>query len=149
MPSSDPSRSWQHHLEDHREIHRLVEEIGRALAERSKSIDQISHDLAQLADRLLKHFADEEHGGYLTAALEHAPRLFERANALMAQHPLMSRQARELTTVTAQAAFGADEPWWEETLRRFLEFKAELFEHERRENELLLEAYHRDLGDTD
>ncbi len=149
MASSDPSHSWQHHLEEHREIHRLVEQIGRALAERSKSVEQISHDLAQLADRLVKHFAEEEEDGYFSAALEHAPRLFERANALMAQHPLMSRQAEDLSAAAAGAGNSADEQWWEETLECFLAFKKELFEHERCENELLLEAYHRDLGDTD
>jgi len=140
-------KAHQELIEQHRALNELLGHVNEALAERSGTIAEVSGLLARLGDMLVKHFESEEQGGYFAEALTHAPRLIARANALMAQHPKMTRYAREL----AGAADPDREPdlWWQQTRERFEAFRDELKQHESRENELLQEAYHRDLGSND
>ena len=134
-------------LERHRALNELMARIDRALEEKTSTVAEVSDLLAQLGDRLVKHFELEEEGGYFAEALTQAPRLISRANELMIQHPKMTRYAREL----AGAADPAQQPdlWWKQTRERFKAFQAELQKHESQENDLLQEAYNRDLGAND
>ena len=103
--------------------------------------------LAQLGDRLIKHFAIEEDGSYFGDALIHAPQLVSKANQLLAQHPKMCRQADRLLHEIQISPEGGD--WWERTRKLFLEFRQELLLHERHEDRLLQEAYGQDIGSHD
>ncbi len=135
-------------VRDHASLRKLLNTIEKTLDERSGTIDQISDLLGQLGDRLVKHFALEEDGGYFTEALLHAPQLVSKANALLAQHPKMSQKAKTLIeSLASPSSEGVD--WWEETRARFSAFREELLRHESFENRLLQEAYVRDLGAHD
>ncbi len=143
---SEPS-AFDKMLAEHRELRALLVRIEKALQERSASIAEVGDMIGQLADRLIRHFTNEEEGGYFAEALLQAPQLVARANALIAQHPKMCTKARQLVIdlSTAEKA----ERWWDDTAARFQEFKQELFKHEREEDRLLQEAYTDDLGSKD
>ena len=149
MNSHGPEyQAYQKLVRDHATLKNLLDRIEQTLTERSGTIDQIGDLLGKLGDRLVKHFALEEDGGYFAEALLHAPQLVSKANSLLAQHPKMSQQAKTLVE-DLKSRPAAGEEWWQETKARFSAFRAELLRHERSENGLLQEAYVRDLGAHD
>jgi hemerythrin len=144
---SSELEKFQKIQEEHRQLTSLLEQIESALAERSGPISDVVDLIGQLGHQLTKHFQTEEAGGYFAEALYDAPRLFDRANDLMLQHPKMTKSARKL----AEAADPDVEPdrWWEQTAQRFEAFRAELRNHEREEDRLIQEAFTRDIGSHD
>jgi hypothetical protein len=142
-----PSRAYQDVVEAQRLLRELLQQVEDSLASRTATIGAVSDLLARLGDELIKHFAMEEDGGYFADALLHAPQLVARANELLAQHPKMCGQAKN---VSADPHPGSDDAqWWQKTRERFRAFKAELLRHERSEDRLLQEAYLQDLGAND
>lgn len=146
-PNSPEFKAYQNLLEAHRGLKALIREIDEALGAQTRSIVEVSRLVARLGDQLVKHFAMEEDGGYFADALTHAPQLIARANALLAQHPMMRTQAKTILVDLGSAE--GQEHWWEETTQRFRAFKAELLRHEMREDKLLQEAYLQDIGSHD
>jgi hypothetical protein len=148
MNSSLPNpQTYDQILQQHRALHELLRQIDATLKARTATIQQISDLLAHLGDCLVRHFFDEEEGGYFSEALLHAPQLIARANELMAQHPKMCDRARDLVLQLEPGL--PSEDWWQQTQTRFDSFRAELLRHERGENHLIQEAYYRDLGPGD
>lgn len=143
---TDPPE-YEHVLAEHRELKDLMARIDRAFTERISSMEEVSDLLAQLGDRLVRHFSMEEEGGYFAEALTQAPRLVSRANELMAQHPKMCTRARDL--VLEIDPIRPKQDWWQTTRERFNAFRDELLKHEQREDLLIQEAYNRDLGAND
>ena len=141
-------KAYQENATRHRELKALLARIEQSLAERTATIDEVSDLLGQLGDRLVKHFAMEEDGGYFAEVLLHAPQLISKANALLAQHPKMCAQAKEIT-VEVSAREPAGDDWWEHTGELFRAFREELNRHEKQEDGLLQEAYSRDIGAND
>lgn len=133
--------------EAHRTLRNRLASIEEALEKRVTSISEVSDQLAQLADQLIKHFAGEEEGGYFVEALRDAPRLVSRANRLMLQHPKMTAEARQLAGVAdSDITPGL---WWQQTHEQFVAFKEELLKHEKKEDHLIQEALNRDIGSND
>ncbi len=148
MTSESPEfEKFQKIQEEHRQLASLLEQIESALTERSGPISDVVDLIGQLGHQLTKHFQSEEAGGYFEEALDEAPQLFERANALMLQHPKMTKSARKL----AEAADPDVDPdlWWEQTAQHFEALRVELKKHEREEDRLIQEAYTRDIGSND
>ncbi len=146
-PDSPKFRAYQAILAGHQELKTLLERIEQVLATRSQSIEETCHLLAQLGDRLVKHFALEEQEGYFEEAVQHAPQFVAKANRLLAQHPKMCSQAQSLVAEANDRSAQSD--WWETTHRLFLAFRDELLRHERAEDRLLQEAYNLDIGSHD
>lgn len=148
--SDDASDDLLHreNLARHQELKSLIARIGHALEQRTATVDEISEMLGRLGDRLVKHFAMEEDGGYFADALMHAPQLVSKANALLAQHPKMCSQARLLVQELPES-HESGEDWWSHTTSLFCAFREEIDRHEKQENVLLQEAYTQDLGATD
>lgn len=147
LPGSDPV-VFQEHVSQHRELRALLTRIDETLQRSSASIDEIGQLLGQLGDRLVHHFTCEEEGGYFAEALVHAPQLLAKANALLAQHPKMCVQAKNLT-VELQLGTAPNIDWRTRTAALFTAFRDELLRHEKQENVLLQEAYQRDIGIND
>jgi len=137
-PPADPH--YEMVLAQHQALKQLMKQIATMLGDRSGTVDEVGQLLGELGDKLVKHFALEESGGYFGEALLHAPRLVSRANDLMAQHPKMTAQAKGLVQ-TGDAATD----WWAETEKRFQAFSRELLLHEQSEDRLLQEAYTNDI----
>jgi hypothetical protein len=137
---------YQTVLEDHKELKSLLDKVQAALASRCVPVTEAVDQLALLGDRLVTHFALEEDGGYFSEALLRSPQLVVRANGLMAQHPKLCTQVRDLASVPVSMP---EDAWWAEASRRFAEFREELLRHERGEDILLQEAYVQDIGSHD
>ncbi len=146
-PDVPDSHTYDAILAGHQELKSLLARIDRALAERLGTIAEVSDLIAQLGDRLVRHFALEEHGGYFGDALVSAPQLVAKANQLLAQHPKMSGNANTLVLEIRQSP--QNEEWWSNTRRLFVAFRDALLQHERAEDRLLQEAYGLDLGSND
>ena len=129
--------------EEHQALKELLSRIETALADRCLTIAQVGDLLAELGDRLVKHFSMEETGGYLADFVTRAPQLVRRANELLAQHPKMAGRAQQL--VTLGSARSASQQWWDETQTRFAAFMQELLTHERLEDRLVQQAYTEDI----
>jgi len=148
MSSSSPEHEkFQKIQEQHRELKSLLRAIETALAERTGAVEDVSQLLGQLGHQLTKHFQSEEAGGYFAEALTDAPQLIDRANQLMVQHPKMTKSAQKLAgTVDPNTDPDA---WWQQTAERFHAFLAEFEKHEHDEDELIQEAFTRDIGAND
>jgi hypothetical protein len=141
-------RAYQENAARHRELKELLARIEQSLEERTATVDEVSDMLGLLGDRLVKHFAMEEDGGYFADVLVHAPQLISKANALLAQHPKMCAQAKGLALEIA-CREPTQPDWWQHTVELFRAFREELARHERQEDGLLQEAYTRDIGAND
>ena len=141
-------KAYQENAARHQELKALLARIEQGLEERTATVDEVSDMLGLLGDRLVKHFAMEEDGGYFADVLLHAPQLISKANALLAQHPKMCAQAKDLAAeISIRKQARPD--WWQHTVELFRAFREELTRHERQEDGLLQEAYTRDIGAND
>jgi hypothetical protein len=146
-PDMPDSHAYDAILAGHLELKSLLVQIDGALSERSGTIAEVSDLIAQLGDRLVKHFAMEEHGGYFGDALMSSPQLVAKANRLLAQHPKMCGDANTLLLEIRRSP--QTEAWWSNTRQLFIAFRDALLRHERSEDRLIQEAYGLDLGSSD
>ena len=110
----------------------------------------VTRRLWQLRDQLAMHFALENAFGYLAHVVEHAPRLCERAQRMVAEHDDLFLQLCDIIELSEEVSYheigarrGSD------VARAFFEFQRQFCAHERHENELLFDAFDDDLGDGD
>jgi len=101
----------------------------------------------ELEERLPRHFVDEERFGFLSTAIELAPRLSKRADTLRAEHHMLRDHLDALAFHVRDA--GADPARWKELEVACGAFAEQIAEHENREDELILEALSEDLGAAD
>jgi hypothetical protein len=85
--------------------------------------------------------------GYFEEAIEIAPRLADRAEALRNEHTVLFATIRQISDDGEDAiAHGQLPSLASQLVHRFREFDASLRQHESRETTLLLEAYDDDIG---
>ncbi len=85
-------------------------------------------------------------------ALERAPRLSKRAEQLYEQHEMLAEMLGELRDFVRHldpADVMPTNDWWQELARRFQTFGKQLLRHESDEDDLVQEAFTRDLGTCD
>lgn len=103
--------------------------------------------LAMLARRLPGHFAREEDGGYLSAALGEAPRYHESARVLQEQHAAFLEESSRLRQLVRRA--GGSVASWEELHVAWGHLAGALVAHEKAESEIIGAALLEDLGAGD
>jgi hypothetical protein len=141
-----------------RDIVALHDKLSRDLQELNvwlKEADEYGQpQFGQLGDRvrvirdvIAQHFAKEEEGGYMTAPLEAAPHLSDRAAALLADHPRLLAEFDRLTT--ALRACPVTYTRWSDAHRDVQQAIDHLHAHEHRENELWQEAFDTDMTTLD
>jgi CBS domain-containing protein len=112
-----------------------------ASADRWRAV--LARDLDKLSSMLAAHFQAEERNGYMSGVLERAPALAHQVEVLLRQHKEMREQFVQLNRAV-QGGQGLEAV--RDGLRRAL---AMLVHHEQQENELVQEAYQRDVGAGD
>lgn len=143
--------------EDHFELRDLLCKTDRAFEQRQRHRKprELVYLLLALQDRLALHFSLEEAYGYCEDALEVAPRLGSKAAALRAQHQTLFVDFCHLVDDAEQllapipmskGPAGKRRISLVQIAARYEQFREALDEHERREGELILEAYDDDLG---
>ena len=100
-----------------------------------------------MSESVLDHFRHEEDGGYFREAIEIAPRLSERADGLLAQHPQMASQLVALQEHASKN--DSSEKWWQPLNDMFDRFLHHFYEDVVAEYELLYDAYNVDIGAED
>jgi hemerythrin-like domain-containing protein len=133
--------------DEHACLREMLDNIRSTLIARNASRSAVAAMFQQLSLVVLEHFEHEEQGGYFTEVIERAPRLSERADALLSEHPAMATQLVTLRTFAARR----DEPvQWFASLSEMFERFVECFRaHETAENQLVQEAYSDDIGAED
>ena len=138
----------------------FVEQIKHAHDELRKGLNRFRTKICEQQDRngllattnLLKeeltaHFHLEEADGYLSDAVEQAPRMADKANTLLHQHPKLSQSLDQLL-IAAEQGDGSPK-WWAEFRTQADDFLDRLAKHEQAENMLVQRAFEVDIGDKD
>jgi hypothetical protein len=100
----------------------------------------LTHEAAELRAEVESHFVLEEEGGYLAELIEERPHLAGPAETLLAEH---ARIREDLASLAAAIDGGASV----EAIRgRLRDVVSVLSRHESRENELVQQPTHVDLG---
>lgn len=103
--------------------------------------------LSELRDHLATHFALEEAFGYFDDPVDAAPHLCEEAERLRAQHcELFIEVCRLVDRAVDRLSDQGTIRGYRQVAYEFHRFDAQLQEHERRENELIMRAFNNDIG---
>ncbi|HEV3137735.1 MAG TPA: hemerythrin domain-containing protein [Pirellulales bacterium] len=139
--------------DDHHELRQLLHHTA-AMLDRPTwmqiEFDRLADLFTKLRDQLAMHFSLEEAYGYFEDAISVAPHLSKRAEALRSQHfelysqlcSLVERAEQLLYHEAAKVAVAG-------LAEDFRRFSAGLQEHESCESDLILQAFHDDLGAGD
>ena len=139
-----------HLLAQHRELHDLLVEARDAFAATNHATAAVAaahHRLTSLRKHLVRHFSQEEEGGFLEESLARMPRLAAAAREVLAEHPdLLGELDGLLETLTARDIDGGV---WRQAGHDFEVFASHLLAHERNENAVVQQGYNEDLGLVD
>jgi hemerythrin len=133
--------------DEHRLLCEMMDSVGQTIAAHQASRAVVITVLDDFIQHILCHFEHEESGGYFAEAIEVAPRLSERANELLDQHPQMAAQLASLRRQAEKTDL--DVLWWRELDERFYQFVECFQRHEEAENALLMDAYTDDIAAED
>lgn len=144
-------------LRQHRELNQLVADLRLFLEDPRPEVNKkgshswaadLAGRLVRLHDALFRHFRFEEEGGMVEdVALRH-PRAASAIDGIVAEHPVMLRQLRQLMTATLTYSEGQtpEDPGLRARVGTLLDC---LEKHERNETELLQCLESQDLGAMD
>ena len=135
---------------EHRDLHAAVDRIRHVLEGRAER-DAATADVAAakalilaLRERLARHFAQEEEGGYLDEAVTRVPKMAPQARSLQRQH----HEFLDLADAMLVDA-GSDEATsvvWSKLKSDYVSFAKRLSAHEAAEDVLLQRAFNEDPG---
>ena len=132
---------------EHEELRELLGSVYRTLTKRLETVADVSQMFASLCNRIETHFSNEETAGFFDDIVAQSPRLSEQTEHLCDEHVCLLNMARKLAK-TADDGDGSN-GWWRKLESEFHEFSMHLMQHESRENDLLLQAHHDDIGSPD
>jgi hypothetical protein len=141
----------------HSSLRRIIAAVLRAVsAHTSESNDaaarRLGHAptmalLSELSRQLPERFSVEERDGYLTEALDVAPRFSRQATALMRQHAEFSQRIRAIVKEAEAALESADE--WLGVRDHSHHLCLDLITHEQAECDIIESAFLDDMGASD
>ncbi|MFQ5731545.1 MAG: hemerythrin domain-containing protein [Planctomycetaceae bacterium] len=153
MPDHKPDFPPEYELllEEHRELIASITEFqewwGQVDELGVPRFAEMGDRLQRLRDLVIRHFADEEAGGYLTGVLEVAPQLSREIDELRPQHDELLETLDDFI-----CRLKCDAPpfeSWQAAGHEFDAFLADLRRHEGRENAVVQTAYGHDIGTGD
>jgi len=127
-------------------IHELAASGGGG-GERALARTEVRGLVGELEERLPRHFADLERAGFLSHAVDQAPRLSRRADTLRAESQELARWLEALGERTRNA--GSTRKRWQQLDVACHRFAEVFHEHEYSENALICEAWEDDIGAVD
>ncbi|QDU96029.1 hemerythrin domain-containing protein [Lignipirellula cremea] len=136
--------------EDNAELRRDFSDTAELFSRLGESVvepQQISDSATRLRDQIAMHFALEEFFGYVDVATETAPRLYDRAENLRAEHEVLYLQICDLVERIERWVYREPQADGAAVLADgFIEFHTRFAQHENAENELILDAMDSDIG---
>ena len=132
---------------EHRELAAALSQIQKALSQPDRERAQVTGLITDMAELVESHLHHEEEGGYFREALEQAPRLTLKAQALLEQHPALLEDVSKLGILAGAGV--ESEAWWARIEADFTAFAKKFVEHEASETRLVQEAFTDDIGTAD
>jgi hemerythrin-like domain-containing protein len=134
----------------HQEHDALREKLGRihdVFTGVDPSPSEIIALLQEFAEALAVHFSNEEVGGYFAEVISRSPELAGQIGRLAIEHQQLRHTAAELCRFATSGSPSMS--WWRELASGCHAFSRQLMHHESEENQLLQQAYRRDVGVVD
>ena len=134
-------------LSEHEDLRALLQTLERQVQQPAGPdawLENLRETLSRLVDLCSEHFRLEEQAGLHVQLREQSPRLAFRLEKLLSDHARILEALRKLVTdlpIESIASGGVD-PLKE----RVLGVLEAVHEHERAENEIMMDAYWQDLG---
>ncbi len=135
--------------EDNLRLRELLEVVQQCvhLANDRQRVRALAETLSELRDQLALHFSLEEAYGYFEDAVEVAPNLSERASELRSEHGSLFLEVCRLVETAEQLLYGEINGVAAPALaQQFDRFWQTLRQHEKREGDLIMEAFESDMG---
>lgn len=133
--------------EEHARLHQLLAachaDLALATAPTATNIADLQTHLTQLHEHLARHFAHEEHGGWLEEAVVRLPRLATQFTTLEKQHADLLARLAALGEKLKTLAVEADQ--WPAVAGEFEAFAKQLVAHEACEERILEQGFNQDL----
>lgn len=123
---------------------RALERQVRQAPASDAALQTLCEGLTRLVDLCTEHFRLEEEAGLHLQIREASPRLASRLEKLLSDHSRLLDELRQLAADCSDQSLAA--PGAEPLNARALGVVAALREHERAENEVMMDAYWDDLG---
>ena len=103
--------------------------------------------LSEFRDQLALHFALEEAYGYFDEPLQVMPHLAEKADRLRSEHQELYTELSDIVDQAERMFYAGQTAALVHSFGpHFLDFDARLRDHEEREDELIWDAFNRDIG---
>lgn len=120
-------------IEDIEQFWTEVNELGKG-----PRYEEMASRVHRLRERLKRHFAEEERGGYLAPAIATAPEFASQADELKRQHQKFLDSLDQFSSQleNRESAFHN----WEEVHQEFEQFLVRLHEHESAEMDIVRKA---------
>lgn len=134
-------------LEEHLELHRLLDEIRELVAAKESPFDDLLPRLARIRALLVAHFEHEEAEGYFSDVIRVAPHYKPLVDSLCSEHPELHETLQTLIQDAEQLPGSTD--CWAHVDRQFRTFFLQLSRHESKENRMVQQAYNRDIGTSE
>lgn len=145
--TNSPNESYEEILREHEKLHGLLDALRRLFAERTGPFGEVAARLSEFQELVESHFRTEEDSGCFGDLVNHAPRVSDKVETLIAEHNELSVDLSGLVELASGAQGSAED--WEEANTRFESFTARLMQHETVENELMQEVFTEDIGSKD
>lgn len=138
--------------EDNRQLRDILWRLQQLCSRGAKRVEpeRLSELLGELRDNLSMHFALEATYGYIEEPVAVAPYLEARSSTLQREHESLFREIVEIADQAESLLYPHRQRTQKrKVIDRFEEFRNRLMTHESAENDLVCEAFQRDLGDVD
>lgn len=134
-------------VHEHAQLRLILDSVRETFLDRQATPEVVAAMTIELSSHIKQHFDHEEQAGYFEEVIDVAPRLSDRAEALLQQHLELVDQL-DLLQRHAESSAPIDS-WWARLNQMFDEFFHRFLAHEQAENALLLQAYNEDIGAED
>jgi len=134
-------------LSEHKNLRALLRKVERSVQQPAGSdawMENLRRTLSDLVDLCAEHFRLEEQAGLHVQLRDQSPRLAFRLQKLLAEHSgILDTLEKLVTELPAQAVTSRDV----EPLKQSVSVALEAVrQHERAENEVMMDAYWEDIG---
>jgi hypothetical protein len=148
---TEPLDSLQAFLKEHQEVGRRLAELRQWWSELDalgmRKFGEMAFRVQEVRDLLAEHFAEEERGGYLSAALTRAPEFSRPAETLREQHAQFLERFDHLVARLRESEPSSQ--YWRASRDEIERLVADLRQHEQSENAIVQAAFENDLGTND
>ncbi len=144
---ADSSTKLDEMLAEHHHLKELFVKIQTAVAQGVSRRAELSTLIDELQDDIVHHFAHEENAGFFDHIIAKAPQLEHATALLKEQHAALACSLQEIAAGLRQKDFSAAQ--MQRIADQIHEFRVQFGEHEEGENQLLQEAFDRDIGSKD